>query len=373
MQSRNKIIIAVVLVLVLVVAVVLMLRSPSRGSEEGGDSARRGGWSDFFGLGGDSLFSGDGEPLSPKKVLFTSAAEYRERAKWPPYSLPISEKNDPVREDFEPSQQELNHPDHPDGPFLVHYLPKNSFTPAETLIVHAFLLDSDKKKIPFEALTATLTLGGAAGKVIANIDMRDDGQTGDEKGDLIYTAGFKLPADLARENKPQNYIVVIKAQTKAGEILGTNAFNVGYMNITHTGRFSDSIVSDEKGNHLGIEAEFQVEKEGFYHVQATVYSADGKGIGWAQNRVKLTPGKQMVVLKFYGNLFCSTDIDGPYTMRHFAYANVNAMPGPRSLNHKNLHTTQKYKATDFSCVPYDDAEFLAKAKLLEQESAEEKE
>ena len=372
MQSRNKFIIAGAVALVLIIAVVLMLRSPSRGNQEGGDSERKGGWSDFFGLGGDSV-AGDGEPLSPKQVLFTSAADYRERAKWPPYSLPITEKNDPVREDFEPSQQHLNHQDHPDGPFLVHYLPKNSFSPTEILLVHAFLLDSDKKKIPFENLTATLTIGGAAGKVLANIDMKDDGQSGDEKGDLIYTAGFKLPPDLARDNKPQNYIVVIKAQTKAGEILGTNAFNVGYMNITHTGKFSDSIVSDEKGNHLAVDAEFQVEKEGFYHVQGTVYSEDGKGIGWAQARVKLTPGKQIVQLKFYGNLFCSTDTDGPYTLRHFAYANVNAMPGPRSLNHKNLHTTQKYKARDFSCVSFEDAEMIAKAKILEQESADEKE
>lgn len=372
-MSRNtKFILAGAAVLVLIIAVVLMVRAPSRSGSESGDSDRRSGWSDFFGFGGDNL-SGDGEPLSPKKILFTTAAEYRERAKWPPYSLPITEKNDPVSEDFEPSQQQLNHQDHPDGPFLVHYLPKNSFSPNETLLIHAFLLDSDKKKIPFDALTATLTLGGAGGKVLANIDMRDDGQQGDEKGDLIYTAGFKLPPDLARENKPQNLIVIVKAQTKAGEIVGTNAFNVGFLNIQHTGRFSDSVVSDEKGNHLAVDAEFQVEREGFYHVQGTVYSRDGKGIGWAQNRVKLSPGKQMVQLKFYGNLFCGSDTDGPYTLRHFAYANVNAMPGPRSLNHKNLHTTQAYKAKDFTCASFDDAELLAKAKILEQESADEKE
>jgi hypothetical protein len=37
-----------------------------------------------------------------------------------------------------------------------------------------------------------------------------------------------------------------------------------------------------------------------------------------------------------------------------------------------LHKTQSYKASDFTCAAFEDAELLAKAKLLEQEAAEEK-
>lgn len=372
MLTRRNLILAGGAVLLLLVLVFIFRGEGKRApGKDGEPSSGRSSLRDFFGFGsGDDIR--DGEPLSPKKVLFSSAQEYRLRAKWPPYSMPITEKNDPIKEDFEPSQNTANPAEHPEGPYLVQYVTQNSYSPNDLLVVHAFLLDTDKKKVQTDGLSAVLTLGGANGRQVARMDMRDDGQPGDERGDLIYTAGFRLPPDLARDTRPANYIVVIKAQTKNGEITATNAFNVGSLNIRHTGKFSDSIVSDEKGKHLSVEAEFQVEKEGFYHVQATLYSENGEGIGWAQNRIKLTPGVQIVQLKFYGNLFCGSRTDGPYVMRHFAYANVNAMPGPRSDNFKNLHKTQSYKASDFTCAAFEDAELLAKAKLLEQEAAEEK-
>ncbi|MCE9599389.1 MAG: hypothetical protein K8S54_15600 [Spirochaetia bacterium] len=371
MSKRNLIFIGIGLVILLVIGFVLFERKGRSSNSANGDAQGKRSWSEFFGIGGEGEIR-DGEPLSPKTVLFNSAKEYRERAKWPPYSLPITSKNDPVTEDFESVPPQMPHPDHPDGPFLVHYLPKNSFNPTEPLVVHAFLIDSDKKKIPFKGITATLTVGGANGKQIARMDMRDDGQTADEKGDLIYTAAFTLPPDLARDNKPANYIIVLNAQTSVGEILVTNAFNVGALNIRHTGKFSDSIQSDEKGNHLVVEPEFQIEKEGFYHIQGSLYSEEGEAIGWAQNRVKLAPGTHIIPLKFYGAMFCNSKTDGPYVLRNFAYANVVAMPGPRSINHKNLHKTQPYKASQFTCNSFEDPEMLAKAKQLEQDAGEEK-
>ena len=153
--------------------------------------------------------------------------------------------------------------------------------------------------------------------------------------------------------------------------MATNAFNVGAISIRHTGSFGDRVESDEKGAHLFIDAEFEVKEKGNYHVQGSLYSEDGEPIGWAQRRASLDKGTHVVPLKFYGTIFCEKAFNGPYILRNFIYANVEQMPGPRSGNLVNLHTTAPYKYSDFTCEAFNDEALLKKAEALEIEASNE--
>lgn len=370
MQIRKRAILAIALIVLIGLIFYVMFSSVSvdEDSPDFRDSQRseeKGFW-ESLGIGGDS--DNVKEPLSPKQILFSNAAEYRRRSAFPPDSLPIIKENDPVKEDFEIIPPAIPNPDHPEGPYLVYYPKKNSFSPEEPLIVHAYLIDEDKNRIPPDSLEATLTIGGLKGRILNRLDLQDNGQQGDSKaGDLIYTTAFSLPPDLQKATKPTNLTVVIKAQTSVGEILVTTAFNVGSLGAAHTGKFFDRVDNDTKGNHLLIEAEMEITKPGMYHIQGSLYTESGKdAIGWAQNRVKLEAGTHKVPIKFYGKMFCDAGVDGPYRLQYFAYANVTAMPGPRSENIKGAHTTGVYKAKDFTCTPYDDPDFLEKARQLEE-------
>ena len=74
----------------------------------------------------------------------------------------------------------------------MHYITKISYDPSEPLVIHAFLVDDKKNKVALDRIKASLTDGGLNGRVLATLDMRDDGSQGDKKDDLIYTAAFTL-------------------------------------------------------------------------------------------------------------------------------------------------------------------------------------
>lgn len=342
----------------------------SDGSQAGRDSRKKsgGGFFDFLG-GGDAA----DEPLSPKRVLMKQAEEYRKRAEFPPSSHPIKDGDDPVIKDFIPMQMEARpHADNKPvpGPHLVHYVASKSYDPDQPLLLHAFLTNDGKKKLPLTDAKAYLTIGGMNGRVLATAPFRDDGSTGDKAGDGIYTASFAFPS-AERKRIPGNFTVVIKATTDAGEISATNMFNVGTLGIRHTGTFRDKALTDSKGKHLGIEIDFDVTEAGTFHVQGSLYDSGGKAIGWAQTRKQLGAGRQVVTIRFYGKMFCDSGANGPYTLRNFAYMNVAKMPGPRSDNLTNVHTTGEYKAKEFTCTSFDDENFITKAKQLETQAAAE--
>ena len=370
-KKTLTLIIAGVAVAILVGLVALSGGRDSGPDQTGGDSRKGkkgGGFFDFLG-GGDT----NEEPLSPKQVLLKQAEEYRRRADYPPSSNAIKDGDDPVVKDFVAPQMEARpHADNKPvpGPHLVHYVAGKSFDPDQPLLLHAFLTDDGKKKLPMTDAKAYLTIGGMNGRVLATAPFRDDGSTGDRAGDGIYTASFAFPTG-ERKRVPGNFTVIIKVTTDAGEISATNMFNVGSLGIRHAGTFRDKAVTDAKGKHLAIEADFDVQDSSEYHIQGSIYDSAGKAIGWAQSRRRLAPGRQVVTLRFYGKMFCDSGANGPYTLRNFAYMNVAKMPGPRSDVVKNAHTTGEYDAKQFTCTGFGDENFLAKAKTLEKEAAAE--
>lgn len=308
-------------------------------------------------------------PINPRAIELAEAQDYRERARWPEFAYPIIEGNDPLANELTVGKSARRIKDNPY--IMVHYLDQYHFRPDEPIVIHAYLLDSKNEKVPFNGIQVVLTERGVESKVFDSRDMKDDGGQADTAGDLIYTASLTLPKDRqGPEVSPHGYPVMIRATTPRGPMGAMQLAHVGWLNLKHTGKFSDRLVADAKGNHLEVAAEFNVEKWGNYHVQASVYAADGTAIGWAQNRLALAAGTHSIPLTFYGLMFCEKKIPGPYTLKNFAYSNVSEMPNVRSNMIQPGFATAAYPYTEFSCQGFGDPTFTKMAEDMEKAAAE---
>jgi hypothetical protein len=312
-------------------------------------------------------------PLSVEnkpKIYAQEIRDYRARARYPHYSTPIpvieGKIIDPIVEDTAIIPAEMTNPNYPYGPTLIHYIEKNNYSPGEKVIIHAYLLDEQRKKMKTDRLKATLTdIGGKGKKINIAKMMSDSGGTGDYANDLIYTAVF--PTYMLKK-APWNYMIIIRWDVEDEKsITVTNAFNYGALNIEVENTWEDYVVNDERGGSLAIRGKFNIIKAGTFHLRGALYSEDNEPIGESRKRVKLSAGSHWVELIFDGILFCESKKSGPYILKYFILANVSAMPGPRSGRLEDLHVTENYDVGEFTCDPYEDPVLSDKAKLGEQE------
>jgi len=305
------------------------------------------------------------------KIFKQTADEYRRRAQYPHYSNPIpiiqGQIIDPVKEDTTIIPAKVMNPHSESGPFIFHYLEKNTYGPGETIVFHAYLQDEFGKKMKTDRLKVTLAdKGGKYATFKREKFMTDSGGYGDKAGDLIYTVTF--PTNILK-NKPYIYMLILKLDTDE-PVVATNAFLFGELKIKLENEFEDEMDEDDKGQHLHIKIKMEVEKKGFFHFQASLYTIDGYPIGKAADRKELEVGSQWIDLKWYGKLFCDAEQDGPYVLKYFQFANVNQMPGTRSNGDYDLYTTGEYDYKEFTCKSFDDSIFLNKATAIEAEISE---
>lgn len=306
------------------------------------------------------------------RALRDMSEETIRRAGYPPDSRAIEKDADPTRGKFTVFRENARDSRHKDSPILVHYFAKSSFQSGEPIVLFAYLASSDGKKLEISESRVALMKGESAEERAAalTLPLRDDGSEGDEEaGDRIYAAKISIPAEM-RAPGPQNYTLAIMVRRGEYQIQTTAGANVGDLNIRHTGTFRDRLDTDDKGTHLVVEADFQVSKAGFYYVQASMYDAQGNPIGMAQQRKQLQPGQHTIPLRFYGKMFCDSQVDGPYSIRYFGYMNVSEMPGPRSDPFEDVHRTEAYRHSRFSCNSFDDEDLLRKSRTMEQEAME---
>ena len=323
------------------------------------------------------LFEGGGSdiPLTRKNrplIYASTANDYRRRAQYPHYSEPIpvfdGRPVDSVFEDFNIAPTKVAHPKHPEGPYLYHFISKNNYEPGETVAIHAFMTDG-KDKIVTDKLTAQLVdLTDRQKGVNVKKRMLDEGGFKDKPGDKTYTATFTTRS---LTKMPHNYSIILKYDDGGEkEITATNAFTLGRLGISLEKEFEDAISAGEKGNSLIIRAKVRVEVASAYWAQASLYTDDGYPIGRAQTRVEFKPGIHWLELKWYGKLICDSKRNGPYRLRYLMLANVKQMPGPRSGGYLDMHDTQAYEFSQFTCTSFDDEVYLKKAEAIEEEIKE---
>lgn len=129
-------------------------------------------------------------------------------------------------------------------------------------------------------------------------------------------------------------------------------------------RLSGSYRDRLDGGDLVIDAELEVASPGRFHLEATLYSEDGRtAIAWAQHTAELTPGRHWLPLRFHGLILHERRIDGPYLLRFVSLAQI---PGTQVELVENALFTRPYEHTAFSDQPFNDPELLDAAERIER-------
>jgi hypothetical protein len=201
---------------------------------------------------------------------------------------------------------------------------------------------------------------------LGEIVYRDDGLDGDAvAGDLVYTALF-APSPEAVPALSRSYLVQVRAVTAPDEErLAASSFLYSNPHAFLTGHYVDAL----HDGSLAIDAELEVLAAGRFHLQATLYSADGTHkLLWAQSAAVLEPGRQWMRLSFYGLGLREGGVDGPYLLRYVALSTTTDMPNAKNRVAENAHLTARYAATAFTDQPFNDPELLEAARRAEQDA-----
>jgi hypothetical protein len=291
-----------------------------------------------------------------KPLAQVTAENYKEQARYPASSAPLTDGVDPVLRDWTVSPSRTRGPEG-EEPSLTIYPAAVSFEAPEPVVLHAFLSESGSRRAA-EVLDGTITGENGA---VALLEFRDDGQGGDPTaGDHLYTAVF-TPPDGWERSYAGIYSVAIRAMSEKGEErFATSAFQYSAPDSRLTGRFEDRIVD---GN-LEIRAEVEVSAPGRFHLEGTLHSLEDRPVAWAQESVTLKPGLHWIALSFYGLALNESRSDGPYVLRYLVLSTTSTMPNSMNRPLENAHVTAPYRAISFTSRPFDDPQLLEEARRL---------
>jgi hypothetical protein len=297
------------------------------------------------------------DALPPDALVASAAAEYRRRARYPRSSQPLDDGPDPLERDREVSRV-TQHGQSGEDPALTVYPRATGFEEPEPAILHAYLTNGGTR-IRAGAIRGTIMTEDL--QPIGEVEYRDDGTGGDAAAnDRVYTAVFlpDVPA-LSR-----SFLVQVVATTRRGdERRAATSFLYSRPHAHLTGNFRDAVVN---GN-LEVGVEVEVSEAGRFHVEATLYAADGtKKVAWAQAARALEPGRQWLPLQFYGLILREKDLAGPYLVRWVALSTTTEMPNAKNRLTEANHRTAAYDPSLFTDRPFDDPDMVDAAARAER-------
>ncbi len=289
------------------------------------------------------------DTLPPDALVASAAAEYRRRARYPRSSQPLDDGPDPLVRDREVSRI-TERGQSGEDPALTVYPRATGFEDPEPAVLHAYLTNGGTR-IRARAIRGTVTTEDL--QPIGEIEYRDDGTGGDAvANDRVYTAVFlpDVPA-LSR-----SFLVRVVATTRRGdERRAATSFLYSRPHAHLTGNYRDAVVN---GN-LEVGVEVDVTTAGRFHVEATLYAADGtKKVAWAQAARALEPGRQWLPLQFYGLILRERGVGGPYTLRWVALSTTTEMPNAKNRLSEASYRTASYDPALFTDRPFDDPDMV---------------
>jgi hypothetical protein len=299
--------------------------------------------------------------IAKSKAQLETAATLREKARFPPTSRRIEDNLDPivrtraVKERVNPLGQGRK-------PALVVFASSLSYEAPSPIILYAKFIREhpDDWSLRTDAEIAG-ELVNAAGAVVAQVDLRDDGQDRDiEAHDGVFTAQLTPPAE---ELDQWTGLIRVKiyGETEDGDRRSARTrFYYGAPAARLTGYYQDALVD----GHLQILAEIEVQQAGQYRLDATVSGSHGL-IAWSENTVWFEPGIGSLPLTFWGLAFREANEPGPYRLSSVALANVTVTPPQLNDATSTNYETAPYKPQDFSNERYNDPKLLQRADRIE--------
>jgi len=164
-------------------------------------------------------------------------------------------------------------------------------------------------------------LRNAAGEVVAQVDLRDDGQERDiDAHDGVFTARLTPAAeDLAQWNgliRAKVYGATADGERRSAK----TRFYYGAPSAKLTGYYRDQLVD----GHLQLLAELEVKQPGDYRLEATLSGSQGL-LAWAENTVHFEAGVGSMPVTFWGLTLREANEPGPYRLSSVALSNVSVM------------------------------------------------
>jgi len=185
---------------------------------------------------------------------------------------------------------------------------------------------------------------------VREIQMRDDGVSGDRTAnDGTYTGVF------TETRQPGSYRIGYRATGQgAGAIMAFSREALALATVSRsrsafTGNYRDYGVNmdgDRFYDYLAIDAEIDITAEAIYRVVGVLTDARGARRE-ASFKGKLSPGRNIVTLKFDGEAIFRNSVDGPYRLSeiHLAEEEDNSLLPVDSRT--DVYQTGAYKASDF--------------------------
>ena len=263
-------------------------------------------------------------------------ANMLEANRYPPSTRSFAEpEDDPVARMY---QQDVRSMTSENGKLsLTVWSDKNSFQSGDEIVIYAIVRD-EIQSVAGNEINMPSTLRG-------NLSFNDSYQLteltfSDDNSDLIYEAHISGTEHL----DSGLYKVTVYSEYEIQESV-VFALNDNFGEFT--GQFRDSVVD---GN-LIIEIEVDVKTEGFYQIQASLYSSSELPIGNVEVAKQLASGKQWVPVNFYGKMIRDQGVDGPYLLKNLSLAQ-RAFPVKRSGLFEADYTTHQYLAQQFHNSEY---------------------
>lgn len=298
---------------------------------------------------------------TPSEAAKETAAELRQKARFPPTSRRIEDNLDPIIQ-TRPVKERLSPPGQGRKPTLVVFASSYSYEAPSPIILFAKFI----REYPADWSMRTDAevageLKNAADEVVAQFDLRDDGNERDiEAGDGVFTAQI-TPAAEDTERWKGLIRVEVYGQTADGDRRSAKThFYYGAPSAKLTGNYRDQLVD----GHLQLQAEIDVKESAEYRLDATLSGSQGL-LAWAENTVQLEPGITWMPLTFWGLALREAKEPGPYRLSSIALANVSDNPPQLNDATSTNYQTAAYRAQDFSDKSFDDPQLLDKAARLE--------
>lgn len=304
------------------------------------------------------------DELAPDALARSAAADYRRRARYPRSSQPLDDGPDPLERDREVSRITERGPSG-DDPALTVYPLATGFEDPEPAVLYAYLTVG-KRRIPARSMRGTIVTEDL--QPIGDVEYRDDGTGADATpNDRVYTAVF-LPAPESVPTLSRSYMVQVVATTRRNdERRAGTSFLYSHPHAQLTGHYRDAVVHGS----LEIGVEVDVATAGRFHVEATLYDADGTSkVAWAQAAGELEAGRHWMTVPFYGLMLRERGIAGPYLVRWVALSTTTQMPNAKNRLVAASYRTAAYDLTSFTDRPFDDPDLLDASERLEHDLAE---
>ncbi|MEO6029426.1 MAG: hypothetical protein ABIR79_21380 [Candidatus Binatia bacterium] len=304
--------------------------------------------------------------LMPAQVekMQAAAESLRQRARFPPTSRRIEDNMDPIVA-TRAVKERMSPPGQGRAPTLVVFASSVSYEAPNPIILFArFIREWPDDFAPRTDAELAGDLVNAAGQVVAEVDLLDDGQERDiEAGDGIFTARLTPAAnELARWNGLIR--VRVYGETGDGERRSAKTrFYYGAPGAKLTGNYQDQLMD----GHLQILAEVDVKTLGEYRIDATVSGSQGL-LAFAQSTVALEPGIVWMPITFWGLTLREAHEPGPYRLSSIALANVTLKPPQLNDAISTSYETEAYDPKAFNSQPYNDPKLLQRADRIDARS-----